>query len=557
MTKTEENGVEDAESLPQLPQGDAGDGSTTIESTTALHGFRLYAVAIGLYFGALMMSLDISIIGTAIPSITTEFGDTSEIAWYPAAYTFAICAFTPIAGKLASTFPLNWVYLCFSTVFLVGSIVCATAPTSSALIVGRAVSGLGAGGVGSNGLTILVTIAPVKLKQMFMGVGAACFTIGLVISPVLGGIFTERLTWRWCFWINLPFIAVTIAVLSIFWKPPSASDPKIMIARARNLDLRGCVLFVGAIFMLLYALQTGGQHHWNMSIVIGLLVGSGLTTIVFAVWERRKGADALIPGSVAGRTTIVCTTLFAFFHLGSITIATYYLPEWFQAVQGVGPLESGVRLLPSVLTNVVAAVLASGVSRRLKYYNYWFFIAPVFLLISCALYTRFTAFSTPSGHWIGFQVIQGFAGGFGMQFSTLAAQLELKDSPELIPIGIALVMFVQYLGATILQTIAGVIFNRILREQLSVQAGLTETEIMLLLKGGIRSIREVTRHRFPEKLDLVLEAYNSAITAVFFVPVGAAILALAMAFGIKWNRIEGTEEEAAPDPQANIKAPET
>lgn len=123
----------------------------------------------------------------AIPSITTEFGDTSQIAWYPAAYTFAICAFTPVAGKMASAFPLNWVYLSFSAVFLVGSIVCGAAPTSSALIVGRAISGLGAGGVASNGLTILVMIAPVRLKQVFVGMGAACFAVGLVLAPVLGG----------------------------------------------------------------------------------------------------------------------------------------------------------------------------------------------------------------------------------------------------------------------------------------------------------------------------------------------------------------------------------
>jgi len=124
----------------------------------------------------------------AIPSITTEFGDTSQIGWYPAAYTFAICAFTPIAGKMASIFPPKWVYLSFSTVFLIGSILCAAAPTSSALITGRAISGLGAGGVASNGLTILVTVAPVKLRQMFVGIGAACFAVGLVLSPVLGGV---------------------------------------------------------------------------------------------------------------------------------------------------------------------------------------------------------------------------------------------------------------------------------------------------------------------------------------------------------------------------------
>ena len=115
--------------------------------------------------------------------------------------------------------------------------------------------------------------------------------------------------------------------------------------------------------MLLFALQRGGEDSWSSSVVIGLLVGSGVTAILFAAWERRKADGAMIPGSVVGRRTVVCTTLFAFFHLGSITIASYYLPEWFQAVQGADPLESGIRLLPSVLTHIVAAIVASGVCK--------------------------------------------------------------------------------------------------------------------------------------------------------------------------------------------------
>lgn len=124
----------------------------------------------------------------AIPSITSEFGDTSMIAWYPAAYTFAICAITPLAGKMASVFPLDYVYLAFSAIFLVGSIVCGAAPTSTALIAGRAISGAGAAGVAANGMTILIVIPPPKLKPLFMGIGAACFGIGLILSPVLGGV---------------------------------------------------------------------------------------------------------------------------------------------------------------------------------------------------------------------------------------------------------------------------------------------------------------------------------------------------------------------------------
>lgn len=152
----------------------------------------------------------------------------------------------------------------------------------------------------------------------------------------------------------------------------------------------------------------------------------------------------------------------------------------------------------------------------MRYYNPWFFLAPVFLCTSSALYTTFTAFSTPPSHWIGYQVIQGFGAGFGMQMSSLAVQLELKDSPELVPVGIALVIFVQYLGASILQVVAGTVFNSELNSQLMrAELGLSPTQKVLLLEAGLTRMREVTAAHFPQLLEPILESYNAAITRVF------------------------------------------
>lgn len=136
------------------------------------------------------------------------------------------------------------------------------------------------------------------------------------------------------------------------------------------------------------------------------------------------------------------------------------------------------------------------------------------MVTSSVLYTTFTVSSTPASHWIGYQVIQGFGTGFGMQMSSLAVQLELKDTPKLVPIGIALVMFAQYLGATVVQLIAGTVFNRELGSQLG-RVDLTPEQRSSLLGAGIRGIREVAE-RFPPQLLLpILEAYNAAITRVF------------------------------------------
>ena len=115
------------------------------------------------------------------------FGDSTNMAWYPAAFTLAMCSLTPVAGKLAAVFPLDLVYSSFTLVFLGGSILCGCAPSSGAFIAGRAVAGIGAAGVVSNGLTIVLTIAPVAKRPLFMGFAGACFGIGLVMAPLVGG----------------------------------------------------------------------------------------------------------------------------------------------------------------------------------------------------------------------------------------------------------------------------------------------------------------------------------------------------------------------------------
>lgn len=160
--------------------------------------------------------------------------------------------------------------------------------------------------------------------------------------------------------INIPFNVITLAVVSFFFRPKKGRGGSVT-GRIQSLDLGGCFIFVPGIFMFLLAMQTGSEEGlWNSAIVIGLFVGSGVTLLLFVAWEWRKGDQAMIPGTVVMRRTIVFTCLFASTHMGALTIASYYLPAWFQVVQGVGPLDSGVRMLPTVITQIIATMAGSG-----------------------------------------------------------------------------------------------------------------------------------------------------------------------------------------------------
>ncbi|GJD04776.1 MFS transporter [Colletotrichum higginsianum] len=530
------------ESTPASTTDAAGNTKQSGLASSELHGFKLYMVLIGVCFGAFVMALDVYVIGTAIPSITSDFQNTSHISWYPAAYTLAVCSLTPLAGKMASVFSLRWVYQGFFFVFLVGSAICGWASTSEIFIVGRAVSGIGAAAVTSGGLTVVLVISSPQRRPLYIGLCSSCFALGLILAPIVGGAFTEKVTWRWCFWINLPGGAVTLLAMFFFFKlPPREGGPMTTMQKILSLDLVGSFVFVPGIFMLILALQWGGNlYPWKSATIIGLLVGSIVMLGLFAVWESRLGDSAMIPGVLVTRRTVLLSVIFSFCHLGALSVSSYYLPEWFQAVQGATPFESGIRVLPSVISQIVGTICAGAIALKIRFYNPWFYVGPVLMCTAAALYTQFTVSNTPSSQWIGFQVIQGLGVGFSMQMPSLMVQLALRDRADLLPIGVSLNIFAQFLGATVAQVIAGAIFHARLESQLASRAALSHDQIQLLYRSGIANVRAIVDQYFPNLFDPIMESYNSAIAQTHFVAVASASVAFFLAFGIEWIRIEGS-----------------
>jgi MFS family permease len=259
---------------------------------------------------------------------------------------------------MASVFSLRWVYQIFFTIFLVGSVVCGAATSSNMFIVGRAIAGVGAAGVASGGLTIVITVSSTATRPLFIGLASSMFALGIILAPVIGGAFTEKVTWRWCFWVNLPTGAITLLTLFFFFKPKPIQTDQTILQRLKRLDLVGCVIFIPACFVVLMAMQWGGtKYPWNSGTIIGLFVGGGILVLIFVAWEWWVGETALIPGIVLTRRNVALGCIFAFCQLGSLAVMSYYLPEWFQAVQGVSPLDSGVRVLPSVITQIIGILI--------------------------------------------------------------------------------------------------------------------------------------------------------------------------------------------------------
>ncbi|KAH8203950.1 hypothetical protein TruAng_001892 [Truncatella angustata] len=251
-------------------------GPADIEYPT---GFRFYMILIGLVLSFFLRSRH----GTAAPSITTEFHSTPDVGWYGSSFLLTLAAFQSHWGKAYLYFPLKWSFLCSVAVFEIGSLVCGVAPSSIALIVGRAVQGAGAAGITGGCYTIASFITPPSKVPALIGMLGSVFTIASVAGPLLGGAFTSTMSWRWCFYINLPIGGLAFACLLFFFHTPPHS--RGMIGKlpwgqiALQFDPVGTVLLIASLVCFILAMQYGGPII-GYQIIYGIGCGLGIQTAI-------------------------------------------------------------------------------------------------------------------------------------------------------------------------------------------------------------------------------------------------------------------------------------
>ncbi|GAM35921.1 hypothetical protein TCE0_018r04622 [Talaromyces pinophilus] len=489
-----------------------------------------------LYLAMFLVALDRIIISTAIPKITDEFKSIDDIGWYGSAYVIAGCVTQLPFGRLYLFYNNKLVFLAAIVIFEVGSALCGAAPNSIAFIIGRALAGVGSSGVFSGVIVIMIPVTPLEKRPMYQGLLGAIFGVSSVVGPLVGGAFTTSyLTWRWCFYINLPIGAVSMLIVVFFLhlSPPQQAALNFQQKFIR-MDLIGNLLFLPSIISLLLALQWGGTTFaWNNVRIIVLFILFGVLLMCWVVTQVRGNENATVPPRIFQQRTIISGFCFSACIGGVMLSMSYYLSIWFQAIDGVDALQSGIRNLAFILALIVSSILAGIFVSKVGYYSPCVIVCSILMSIGTGLLTTLRVDSGGT-EWIGYQVIAGLGMGFGMQQSGLAAQVVLKA--EDVPIGASLMFFGQQLGGSIFICVAETVFLQ--QQESNLQKVIPADTAAQLVGIGATELRSVVP---PGLLQQVLGAYNESIDHTFYVGMSVACVSIIPALLFEWKSVKGHE----------------
>ncbi|KAL8910440.1 MAG: hypothetical protein Q9171_004278, partial [Xanthocarpia ochracea] len=470
--------------------------------------WKLASITVALCMAIFLVALDTTIVAAATPRITDHFKRLEDVGWYGSAYLLTICAFQLAFGKCYSIFSIKTVFLSAIAIFELGSLICGVAPNSNTLIIGRAVAGMGCAGIFSGALIIIAYSVPLHKRPAYTGLIGAMYGVASIAGPLLGGVFTDNLSWRWCFYINLvgplllnsilqqlipviqPIGAITTVIIVWFFKAPKRKVGSLSIWQKMNeLDILGTLAFLPSIVCLLIGLQWGGTRYpWASARIVVLLVFAGLLGIAFIAIQIWKQEKATVPPRILQQRSIAAGTWYSFWLGAAYFVLIYYLPIWFQAVKDVSATQSGVQNLPLIMAHVISALLAGGLVTYTGYYTPFMIISSVLISLGTGFLTTFNP-TTASPSWIGYQALFGLGSGLGMNQPLMAAQtvLPLDD----VSIGTALVIFAQTLGGAIFVSAAQNVFTNDLLANL--QRLLPSIDPAVVLTAGATELREVVR----------------------------------------------------------------
>ena len=428
-------------------------------------------VTVGLLAALFIGALDSTVVTTATTSIAKDLNGFSLISWIFSIYTLTTCVATPIFGKLADLFGRRSIFTIGLALFLVGSVLCGAAQTMTELIWYRAIQGIGAGALTPVIFTIIGDMYTGVQRGKVQGVVSSMWSIAGLVGPFIGGYFVDMASWRWIFYMNIPISVVSFALVLGFLHEKFEKKGK------NSIDYWGALTFTISVSSLLLALLTGGvTYAWNSPVILSLF---GVAAAFLAIFLRieTKAAEPMLPLSLFRERKIAVPYVLGFFGFCIVAGVTIYIPLWVQNVSAQSATISGLILMPMSL----AWPLASNLSGRYMFRfgtKTFMFLGTIFVTMG-ALWLATLSEGSPIWHVIGSAILVGF--GMGC-ISTPAIVTIQNSAPEgMRGVATSTNSFVGALGQTVAVAAFGMLFNRVVIEEVPEQMADGMHLIFLLL----------------------------------------------------------------------------
>ncbi|MFF9166173.1 MULTISPECIES: MFS transporter [unclassified Streptomyces] len=481
---------------------------------------RVRLVFVGLMLALLLAALEQMIVATALPKIVGELHGLDKMSWAITAYLLTSTVGLPVYGKLGDLLGRKGVFQFAIVVFVIGSALAGRAQSMDQLIAFRAVQGVGAGGLMIGVQAIIADIVPPRQRGRFMGLIGAAFGLASVAGPLLGGYFTDHLSWRWCFYVNVPFGLLTLAVVTVVLKLPRPT------ARPR-FDVLGTLLLAAASTCLVLLTSWGGtEYAWGSRVITGLGAGALVAAALFLLAERRA-AEPLIPLRLFRDSVFNVSALVGLVIGVALFGAASYLPTFLQMVDGASATESGLLMLPMMGGIVGASVISGQLISHTGRYKLYPVLGGALSALGMWLLSRLEV-DTPRLHYSIWMAVLGAGIGLVMPVLVLAVQNSVRATD----LGTATSAnnYFRQIGGSVGAAIFGTLFADRLTDALADRlparagAGLPDAE----------SLTPQLVHRLPPALrDAYIQAYADAMPRIFLYLVPVLVLGLLIAFFLK------------------------
>jgi EmrB/QacA subfamily drug resistance transporter len=406
---------------------------------------------LGVMLTLLLVALDQTIVGTAMPRIIAELNGLSFYAWVTTGYLVASTVVVPVAGKLGDMFGRKPFLIVGMIGFMAGSWLCGFAQNMPELIAFRAVQGLFGGMLFANLFTVLADIFDVEQRVRMQGVFGAVFGLASVIGPTVGGYITDNWGWRWIFYVNVPVGILAVAV-SLFALPYVRSK-----VSWREIDFLGAAILAAGVVPLLIGLSITNTHSWTSPEVLALLITAGVMLVVFFLVETRRAQNPVVPFELFRHNQFAISVTVAFFSAIGMFGAIIFVPLIYQGVLGVSATNSGNLLIPMMAGLVVFSTITGQLLVRIRYYRFLGTLGVTAMIVAMLLLSRVTP---DTSQWSVAAYIVVLGAGLGMTFPLTISVVQAALPQRVVGVATSQIQFWRNLGGTVGTAVLGSILSR-------------------------------------------------------------------------------------------------